>query len=134
VTSSCQIRYTASSSGQTLEALCEAEGKHEDMFRGDVSQLLREENSGANWVDMIDSGFVGPMGLNSGVRDLNSSYARALTSLQLTQPELNRSLPSPAEALLSMVACTALDLTGDFPFVPDWVCSFLLSFSYWRSR
>jgi hypothetical protein len=122
VTPSCRTRYIASSSGQTLEALCGPDDLNEEVFR-----VIDSEESnfvGANWAE-IGSGFLEAMSLNSGVRNLSSSYARTLTSLQLTQPELNPLLPSPAEALLSMVSCTALDLTSDFPFVMFWVRPFL---------
>jgi hypothetical protein len=45
-----------------------------------------------------------------------------LDTVQLQEPKLNPLLPSPAEALSSMAACTALDLVKDFTFVPFWVC------------
>jgi len=54
--------------------------------------------------------------LNNGVFDGDASTARILTQLQLKEPALNKTLPSPAEGLASIMMCTVLDLTPNFPF------------------
>jgi hypothetical protein len=116
VTKECSTRFNASSSGQSLEAVCGPEHRY------DMAPTIDDVTILPNWRD-IGFDFLNAMTLNAGVVDGDSSYARTLTQLQLREPKLNPLLPSPAEALLSMAACTALDLVKDFPFVPFWVWS-----------
>lgn len=120
ITSKCSTRYNASSSGQTLEALCGPKDGYDGPRRDWASQ---------NWRD-IGFGFVQSMDLNTGMFNLSSSYARTLTQLQLMTPDLNPTLPSAAEGLVSMATCTALDLTKDYPFVPFWVSHALLGLPF----
>ena len=68
VTTKCSTRYNASSSGQTLEALCGPE--HEYDGPDPVSTDYRVI---PNWRD-IGFGFLNAMSLNTGVMNLNASY------------------------------------------------------------
>jgi hypothetical protein len=118
MTTSCTTRYNASSGGQSLEAVCDDEnGKHSDDA---AIQPLRSNGDRVALVGWRDLGFnlLNSLSLNNGVFDGDASTARILTQLQLTEPKLNKTLPSPAEALLSMTTCTVLDLTQNFPFQP----------------
>lgn len=60
------------------------------------------------------------LSLNDGTFDGNGSNPRLLTQLILTSPELNRALPSMAEALAVMAGCTLLQSATDAPFVEFW--------------
>ncbi|KAI4714298.1 hypothetical protein J4E89_001748 [Alternaria sp. Ai002NY15] len=118
ITTSCTTRYNASSGGQSLEAVCDdANGKHSD---DSAIQPLRSTDDRTALVGWRDLGFnlLNSLSLNNGVFDGDASTARIFTQLQLTEPKLNKTLPSPAEALLSMTTCTVLDLTQNFPFQP----------------
>ncbi|KAF1937476.1 hypothetical protein EJ02DRAFT_437830 [Clathrospora elynae] len=121
ITTSCTTRYNASSGGQSLEAICDQQDdhKHDDDHEDNQSTAPSPSSTDAPAVsgwramafDLLNS-----MSLNNGVFDGDASTARILTQLQLTEPALNKTLPSPAEALLSIMTCTVLDLTQDFPF------------------
>lgn len=117
VTTSCTTRYNASSSGQSLDALCDHDDSNDAMIAP-----LRSNNDRAALVGWRELGFnlLNSLSLNNGVFDGDASTARILTQLQLTEPSLNKTLPSPAEALLSIMTCTVLDLTQNFPFQPSW--------------
>ena len=118
ITTSCTTRYNASSGGQSLEAVCDdTNGKHSD---DSAIQPLRSTDDRTALVGWRDLGFnlLNSLSLNNGVFDGDASTARIFTQLQLTEPKLNKTLPSPAEALLSMTTCTVLDLTQNFPFQP----------------
>ncbi|KAJ4368480.1 hypothetical protein N0V83_006837 [Neocucurbitaria cava] len=110
ITNSCVTRYNASSSGQTLEAIC-GDRVQLDSTR-DVDFKVTPE-----WRD-IGFHLLNALSLNNGVFDGAASTARIFTQLQLTRRELSAKLPSPAEAFLSMATCTVLDLTRNFPFQP----------------
>jgi hypothetical protein len=116
VTKECSTRFNASSSGQSLEAVCGPEHRY------DMAPTIDDVAIGPNW-RLIFFDFLNAMTLNTGILDWKASYPRTLTQFQLREPKLNPLLPSPAEALLSMATCTALDLVKDFPFVPFWVWS-----------
>ncbi|CAN9192379.1 unnamed protein product [Alternaria alternata] len=119
ITTSCTTRYNASSGGQSLEAVCD--GPHGNISEDASIQPLRSNGDKAALVGWRELGFnlLNSLSLNNGVFDGDASTARIFTQLQLTEPKLNKTLPSPAEALLSMTTCTVLDLTQDFPFTTD---------------
>ncbi|EOA84484.1 uncharacterized protein SETTUDRAFT_111827 [Exserohilum turcica Et28A] len=121
ITTSCTTRYNASSSGQSLDAACSDANKSSN---GDDSTIppLHSKDDRPGLVSWRELGFnlLNSLSLNNGVFDGDASTARILTQLQLTEPSLNKTLPSPAEALLSMMTCTVLDLTQNFPFKPNW--------------
>ncbi|KAF2108286.1 hypothetical protein BDV96DRAFT_587524 [Lophiotrema nucula] len=116
-TSICSTRYNASTSGQTLEVLCDEQ--HKAMaYKSSSPESL-------DFIDVVDwftpaFDVLNAMSLNTGMIDGNGSLPRTFTSLQLQEPRLNDSLPSPAEALVSMGLCTALDLIQGVPFVDFW--------------
>ena len=116
ITEQCSSRYNASSSGQTLEALCGAE--HHYQRAGSTGP---EEIAVRNWRD-FGYDFLYAMSLATQTGDSFSSYSRMLTQLHLLSPELNAMLPSPAEALLSMAVCTTLVLLDGVSFTSSpWV-------------
>jgi hypothetical protein len=120
ITQACSTRFNASSSGQTLEALCGPE------YRYDGVGSTNNDITIPNWRD-IGFDFLNAMSLQTGIMDGMASYPRILTQMQLREPKLDPKLPSPAEALLAMASCTALDLVQEIPFVPFWVW-FILHF------
>lgn len=63
-------------------------------------------------------GTLDAISLQTGIFDGSATYYWLLTQKQLDEPKLDPKLPSPAEGLLAMASCTALDLVQDIPFVP----------------
>ena len=114
VTEQCSTRYNASSSGRTLEALCGPEYRYTGANSTGINRVVPDGGD-------IEFLLLRAMTLDLGIIDSNSSWAYLLTQFQLAVPQLDTRLPSPAEALLSMATCTALDLVQDIPFVPRWV-------------
>ncbi|CBX98555.1 hypothetical protein LEMA_P077940.1 [Plenodomus lingam JN3] len=115
ITTTCTTRYNASSQGQSLEALCENDGKWHDDDAPTASASQGDRVALSGWLDMAFD-LLNSISLNNGVFDGDASTARILTQLQLREPVLNQTLPSPAEALASIMMCTVLDLTQNFPF------------------
>jgi hypothetical protein len=125
ITTSCTTRYNASSGGQSLETVCPdtnniTTSSSEDNDDDGAIAPLRSTHDTPSLVSWRDLGFnlLNSMSLNNGVFDGDASIARILTQLQLTENTLNKTLPSPAEALASIMTCTVLDLTQNFPFQP----------------
>lgn len=114
ITTQCSTRYRASSSGQSLEALCNAENRYDGPRESSADVEILPD-----WRD-IGFDFLNSMSLNTGMIDGDASMSRLLTQLQLHTSDLDPQLPSPAEALLAMASCTVLDLTRDFAFFPFW--------------
>jgi hypothetical protein len=115
ITTWCTTRYNASSSGQSLEAVC----PDSDSDDGAISPLRlgHDEASLSSWRD-LGFNLLNSMSLNYGVFNGDASIGRISTQLQLMESRLNKTLPSLAEALLSMMTCAVLDLTQNFPFQP----------------
>ncbi|KAI8942946.1 hypothetical protein NX059_000984 [Plenodomus lindquistii] len=114
ITTDCTTRYNASSSGQSLEALCNNHSNSQgENVAGPISRGDKYALSG--WLGMAFD-LLNSISLNNGVFDGDASTARILTQLQLREPILNKTLPSPAEGLASIMMCTVLDLTQNFPF------------------
>lgn len=121
----CSTRYNATGKGATMEAICEDPDDSLAYIRslsnasyGTAAVSNDWPNIGFDWGNSI--------ALNDGLIDANASNARLLTQLILTAPdgpesaELNRALPSPAEALAVLAGCTLLMSTEDAPFVEFW--------------
>lgn len=77
------------------------------------------------------------LSLNAGIFDGNASNARLLTQFPLFDqnaqpgmPQLDPSLPSPAEALAVMAGDTLLLSITDAPFVEFYVCPTIEAFVY----
>ncbi|KAF2734846.1 hypothetical protein EJ04DRAFT_543335 [Polyplosphaeria fusca] len=121
ILSTCSTRYNASASGQTLEVFCDEE--HRDMAYRPHILDRPDYRDVQEWISTAFS-VLNAMSLNMGVLDGNASTPRTLTSLQLQEPRLNDSLPSPAEALVSMSLCTALNLIKGVPYVDFWNYTF----------
>lgn len=120
LTPNCSTRYNATSSGATMEALCERP-EYADLTFGAVDPLAPSgaitiqkdwPNVAALWINSI--------ALNTGTFDGNGSNARLLTELTLHSPTLNKALPSPAEALAVLGGCTLLISAEDSPFISSW--------------
>jgi hypothetical protein len=96
----CLTRFNASSSGQSLDAICNENAAQRTRHMGvnDTSEIFKLI---PNWRD-IGFGVVRSMNLNSGMLDVDggASFPRALTQLGLKRNELNPGLPCIAEALL----------------------------------
>ncbi|OCL08619.1 hypothetical protein AOQ84DRAFT_37209 [Glonium stellatum] len=113
----CSTRYNATGIGGTMEAICEDPTDDLAFIKSvpDASNALTNKdwpNIGLDWANS--------MSLNTGIVDANSSNSKLLMQLMLQQPELNKALPSPAEALAVMAGCTLLMSSQDSPFVEYW--------------
>lgn len=72
-----------------------------------------------DWKDMLELWTLA-INLNGGLNDDNAANARILTELALTQPQLNDSLPSMAEALAAMISNTLITGSINTPFIHYW--------------
>ncbi|KAF2821931.1 hypothetical protein CC86DRAFT_448407 [Ophiobolus disseminans] len=97
-TASCSTRYDVSSSGQSLEALCD-------------TNAMRNAQSHAPIPDFV-------LGLHSSGDDIPEPSSKIRHLLGDGEIGMDASVPSPAEILLSIFTCAILDLAPDFPFVP----------------
>jgi hypothetical protein len=120
ITDMCMTRYNASSSGQSLEAVCDENTARTSQEMNGPNNKPVEFQEIMTWRNMAHDLLIA-LSLQQGIINVSSSLSRVLTQLQLRSPELVTSLPSPAEALLSMTTCTVLDLAQGFPFVSYWV-------------
>jgi hypothetical protein len=118
LTTICSTRYNASTTGQTLEVLCDEQ--HKDLAYKASSPELPEFTIVQDWLDAAYE-LLEAMSLNAGDIASHQSVSHILTSLQLQKPRLNETLPSPAEALVSLALCKALDLAQGVPFAGSWV-------------
>jgi hypothetical protein len=114
VTEQCSTRYNASASGRTLEALCGPEYRYTGVNSTGIDHALLDGGS-------IPSGILRAMTFNEGIIDSDFSWPYMLSQFQLSAPHLDTRLPSPAEGLLSIATCGALDLVKDMPFDPRTV-------------
>lgn len=120
LTPHCSNNFTATSSGASIATNCE--DKNDQLA---YSNSLRNASVGnfttsKDW-PWVASEWANSLSLGSGISDGNASNARLLTELALTQPQLNRALPSPAEALAVMAGCTLLLSSENSPFVEFYV-------------
>jgi len=119
LTPNCSTQYNATASGATLEAMCEDPGDDFRYIKSNPGALSGNATVNYDWPN-IGSEWAKSMSLSAGIVEGNASNARLLTQLMLGAPELNPSLPSPAEALAVMGGCTLLMGTMDAPFVETW--------------
>lgn len=124
----CSTRFDVSGvTGMSMAAQCAQE---EDFFpenahdHPDPDAYVRHMGEGDigtswNWKDMVD-GWQLAINLNGGVTNNNASNARILTELALTEPRLNDTLPSMAEALAVLVSSTLVIASVDSPFIHYW--------------
>ncbi|KAK8220187.1 hypothetical protein M8818_000603 [Zalaria obscura] len=115
----CSTRYNASSSGATLEAMCE---QHDDEMQ--YLRSLKNASSGAStlspdWFNIAGE-WANSLSLGAGISDGNASNARLLSQFILAEPELSAELPSTAEALAVLAGSTLLMSTQDTPLVEFW--------------
>lgn len=117
LTPNCSTRYNATGSGGTMEAICE--DPTDDLAY--IKSLSNATTGVANedW-PYIGTEWSNSLSLHTGIVDANASNSRLLTQLILQEPELNKALPSPAEALAVMAGCTLLMSAQDSPFVEFW--------------
>jgi hypothetical protein len=112
----CSTQFTATGSGGSLMANCEDPNDSLQYIRGNSS---RQTTTSLDWFN-VASEALDSLSLNTGVVDGAAANSRLLTQLALTSPDLNPSLPSPAEALSVMAGCTLLMSAEDSPFVEFW--------------
>lgn len=123
LTPHCSTRYNVSSSGATLEAVCEDTEDGMQYLRSQSDAPSGNFTISTDWVEgAVD--WSNSLSLGTGLTDGNASNARLLMQLVIpstTSPlQLNPTLPSPAEALAVMAGCTLLMGTQDAPFVEFW--------------
>lgn len=117
LTTKCSTRYSASLSGGSMNAHCE-----------DLGDELAYTNSSRNATDgvinkdwaVVAAEWGRALSLNAGITDGAASNARLLSQLIPTTPALDPSLPSIAEALAVLSACTLLLSSSDSPFIHFW--------------
>lgn len=124
----CSTQFDVSGvTGMSMSAQCT---QSEDFFpenaqdHPDPDAYVRHMGSGEvgtsrDWKDMVD-GWRLAIDLNGGVTNNNASNARILTELALTEPRLNDTLPSMAEALAALVSSTLVIASVDSPFIHYW--------------
>lgn len=124
----CSTQFDVSGvTGMSMEAQCAQE---EDFFpenaadHPDPDAYVRHMGQGDigtswDWADLVD-GWRLAIDLNGGVTNSNASNARILTELALTEPQLNDTLPSMAEALAVLVSSTLVIASVDSPFIHYW--------------
>lgn len=73
-----------------------------------------------DWSSGIAPGWAMALSLNTGLNDEDASNSRLLSQLTPTQPALDPSSPSIAEALAVLAGCTLMLSTIDAPFIHFW--------------
>lgn len=116
LTPHCSTIYNATSSGGSLEAVCEDENDPYQYIKS-----LANATSGNGYVNLdwpnIASLWGTSLNLNSGITDGKAANARLLMQFMPTTTSLSPQLPSLAEALAVMVGNTLLASARDSPFV-----------------
>ncbi|PWO28349.1 hypothetical protein A1F97_03748 [Pyrenophora tritici-repentis] len=123
----CSTRHDVSGSGGTMEAICD--DPHDKMaFVETGTEPSTNAQGVANWRD-IGTDWANSLSLGTGLMDANASTSRLLTQLILKpsntdptsfQVDLSKAIPSLAEALAVLSACTLLLSMLDAPFVTFW--------------
>ncbi|KAF2721114.1 hypothetical protein K431DRAFT_225055 [Polychaeton citri CBS 116435] len=124
LTPNCSTRYNASSSGGTLEALCENPDDDMRYVKSLSNATYGNASLAPDWPN-IASEWSRSLSLNNGFLGANASNARLLTQLIVIpgwsgQPALSGFQPSMAEALAVMAGCTLIQSSKDAPFVEFW--------------
>ncbi|KAK6392330.1 hypothetical protein LTR65_003786 [Meristemomyces frigidus] len=119
LTPNCSTQYNASSSGGTLEAVCEDPSDELAYIRSLPVATSGNVSISNDWPN-IASEWGLSLSLNDGIANGNGSNSRLLTQLILSSAVLNPALPSMAEALAVMAGCTLLQSAADAPFVEFW--------------
>lgn len=115
MTAKCSTSYHAATSGAHLESNC-----HNSADAYGLSNHGAPEGSlQPNWSRVAEQ-WAFSTSLNSGFSDDDASITRLLTQLIPTEPSLNRTMPSIAEALAALAGSTLLLSSLDSPFVPYW--------------
>lgn len=112
----CSTNMTVTASGAKMAANCEDQSDGMAYIRSLTNATSGNSTINLDW-PWIASDWGTSISLNDGINDGNSSNARMLTDLILATPELDRTLPSPAEALAVMSGCTLLMSSAFAPFV-----------------
>ncbi|KAK5146118.1 hypothetical protein LTR04_001116, partial [Oleoguttula sp. CCFEE 6159] len=86
LTPNCSTRYNASSSGGTLEAICEDPNDDLAYIRSMTNASSGAATDSSDWKD-IGEEWGKSLSLNSGIVEGNASNARLLTQLMLQSPE-----------------------------------------------
>ncbi|CAE7024807.1 hypothetical protein P3342_005479 [Pyrenophora teres f. teres] len=123
----CSTRHDVSGSGGTMEAICD--DPHDKMAFVETGTEPSKNSQGvANWRD-IGTDWANSLSLGTGLMEANASTSRLLTQLILKpsnpdptdfQVDLSKAIPSLAEALAVLSACTLLLSMVDAPFVTFW--------------
>lgn len=112
----CSSTYNATSSGGSLEAVCEDDNDPYQYIRS-----LPTATSGNGYISLdwpnIASLWGTSLNLNSGITDGKAANARLLMQFMPATTSLSPQLPSLAEALAVMVGNTLLASALDSPFV-----------------
>lgn len=132
LTSNCSTHYNASSTGASMEALCEDELDPLQYWKSFNTSYVGNDTYSADWANIAGSWaksiniqlfiicsmlmWTG-LSLSAGLTDNNASNARVLTQMIATSDTYNTALPTMAEALAVFSGCTLIQSITDSPFV-----------------
>ena len=117
-TTNCSTVYNASIAGGWLNTHC-----NDTKNRLAYEYRDRKATNGVvnnDWAAGIGPMWARALSLNTGLNDENASNSRLLSQFIPTQPMLDPSLPSIAEALAVLAGCTLMLSTIDTPFIHFW--------------
>jgi hypothetical protein len=130
-TTSCSTRYNASSSGQSLEALCGTATEENTQDQAPRPDFLRDSIISESISLAISVFLPNIVGLNqdaySNTPEPLAQILNYLGNPEITDPGEVAQAPSPAEALLSLATCFALDVTDIVPFLSMAVSSTVIA-------
>lgn len=122
LTGVCSTQYSAAASGAKLTTRCE--DPHNKLQYNRHNPQMTEGSWKSDWKN-VASLWTTALNLNAGITDGAASNARFLSEMvpQAINPSdfnLNKTLPSIAEALAVMAGSTLILSSQDSPFVPMW--------------
>ncbi|KAI1820589.1 hypothetical protein F4861DRAFT_542787 [Xylaria intraflava] len=120
VTPKCSTAFDLSgTSGGYMKAHCEDPGDINAYERAYPDMAKTPPQPSGDWRNVASEWRLS-INLNAGTQNSNASNARVLTSLILTEPELNQRLPSMAEAVAVLATSTLAAGSQDSTFKPVW--------------
>ena len=113
----CSTQYHATMSGSYLNARCE--DPKDPLSYSKLNPLAPNNSWSPDWPE-VATDWALALSLDSGITDGQASNARLLSQMIPTQPSLNPSRPSIAEALAMLAGSTLLMSTLNSPFIHYW--------------
>lgn len=117
----CTTHYNASSSGGSMEAICDTDDPLQYNQSEPLAQMGNDTLS-PDWINVAQE-WARSLSLSSGLFNGNASNARLLSQFILTagdEGSLSTANPSAAEALAVLAGCTLIQSATDAPFTMFW--------------